>query len=286
MYPTIIVRSATPADIDMLAHLLRQADCRYPSGLGLRAKKLLSHFLLLTAWKEGEIEGCLGLNLVRPAIARIEVMVIHRRQEVDNSLERILSAAEGRLRGLGVEALAYIGGDLWPTAALLRQGFWIANSILVLRKQGWEIPSTGNESVSIRPVMAGDIPALVRLDEAAFQEDLWRNDAESFRRCLNRMPHFIVAERERRIVGYQFSDIQRDKGYLARAAVHPEAQGQRIGVRLVAEAIQFFKSRGIRDIFLNTQSDNLRAQRLYKWLGFRVTGQEAVVLERQIAEPG
>ena len=70
---------------------------------------------------------------------------------------------------------------------------------------------------------------------------------------------------------------------LAPLAVHPDHQGQGIGVRLMAEAIDFFKGEGARVITLNTQQDNQVSQRLYRWFGFRLAGEKALVLRRDLA---
>jgi ribosomal-protein-alanine N-acetyltransferase len=96
------------------------------------------------------------------------------------------------------------------------------------------------------------------------------------------MALFVVAEKEGRTVGYQFSYIEDGEGYVARVAVHPRSQSQHIGSRLLVEAISFFQMQGVRNIVLNTQNDNHRAQRLYGWFGFRLAGQEALVLRRRI----
>jgi ribosomal protein S18 acetylase RimI-like enzyme len=67
--------------------------------------------------------------------------------------------------------------------------------------------------------------------------------------------------------------------------VHPRYQGQRIGVRLLAEAIRRLEAAGAYGITLNTQQDNQRALRLYRWFGFRSLGQEAEVLELALLPP-
>jgi ribosomal-protein-alanine N-acetyltransferase len=239
------------------------------------------------AAREGSmLRGYLGVSTPRPCTAKIEVVAIHQRQDVDHYLRELLLAVGVQLRERGTEALIYIGQDPWLVTALGRQGFEEANSILLFRKRGWEIPSLGNENVCVRPATPQDIPALVGLDRAAFGEDLWRNSAEAFRQCLNRMVHFVVAEQEGRVVGYQFSYMQGEEGYVARVAVHPRAQDQRIGARLLAEAIRFFRVQSASNIVLNTQEDNYRARRLYRWFGFQPVRQEALVLRRRVAVEG
>lgn len=281
---SIIIRPATLADEEALAQLLRRAACLYPGSSGLTARALLDHSLLVTAWEGERLRGCLGVSLCHPPMSRIEAIAIRCRRDVDRCLRELLPSVEVQLRERGTETLAYIGQAPWLIAALKRQGFQRANSVLLFRKRGWEVPHPGNHKVCVRPATPEDIPALVSLDEAAFREALWRNNADAFQQCLSQMPHFVVVEQKGQVVGYQLSHVQGDEGYVARVVVHPEVQGQRIGARLVAEAIHFFQERGVRNIALNTQRDNYRAQRLYGWFGFRPAGQEAVVLQKRIGE--
>jgi len=284
MRSSITIRPATLGDEEALARLLRRAACLYPGGLGLTARALLDHALLFTAWEGERLRGCLGVSLRHPPTARIEAIAIRYRQDVGRCLRELLPAVEVQLREREAEALVYIGHAPWLIPALKRQGFQMANSILLFRKRGWEVPAPGNQKVCVRPATPEDIPALVRLDEAAFREDIWRNNADAFQQCLNRMSHFVVAEQKGQVVGYQLSHVRGGEGYLARVVVHPGSQGQFIGARLVAEAMYFFEEQGVRTTALNTQRDNYRAQRLYGWFGFRPAGQEAVVLQKRVGE--
>jgi len=277
---SITIRPATLSDEEALTRLLCQAACLYP-GASLTARVLLNHPLLLTAWEDERLLGCLGLSLPHPLMAKIQAIAVHYWRDVGRCLGELLLSAEVQLREREAETLVYIGQDPWLITVLKRQGFRRANTILLFRKRGWEVPDPGNQEVCVRPTRPEDIPALVSLDEVAFREAMWRKNAEAFQQCLNQVPHFVVAEQKDRVVGYQFSHIRGDEGYVSRVVVHPEAQGQRIGARLVGEAIHFFREQGVRSIALNTQRDNDRAQRLYSWFGFRAVGQEAVVLQKR-----
>ena len=72
-------------------------------------------------------------------------------------------------------------------------------------------------------------------------------------------------------------------GYLVRIAVHNRAQGRGVGVRLLAEAVEYFARAGVTRILLNTQEDNVRAHRLYEWFGFDRVEPSGFVLGRPIA---
>src|SRR6266702_3970266 len=134
-------------------------------------------------------------------------------------------------------------------------------------KFDYRIPTQGNQQVVIRPFQARDIPALLTIEEASF-EDLWRYDAVSFHDIAATHPYFVVAELEGKVVGYQFNALDDEYGYLVRIAVHPSARGRGIGARLMAEAIRFFEKARVIRIMLNTQDDNIQAHRLYEWFGF------------------
>ncbi|MEA3346093.1 MAG: GNAT family N-acetyltransferase [Chloroflexota bacterium] len=276
-----------------MVHLLQRAACLYPENLALTPQVLLDLPLLLTAWEGERLQGCLGVSFLHPPAARIEAFLTRYRRDAGYYLGELLPPVEAQLRGQGIEVLVYIGQAPWLIPLLKRQGFQKTNSILRLHKQGWEIPTLGNLEVCIRPARPEDIPALVSLDETAFQEVIWQRTADVFQQLLpvhrttdgSQMPHFVVAERRGQVVGYQLSQLRGGEGHLTRVVVHPDAQGQRIGARLVAEAIRFFRGRGVRDITLNTQRDNYRAQQLYRWFGFRPGGGEVTVLQKPVPLP-
>ena len=66
--------------------------------------------------------------------------------------------------------------------------------------------------------------------------------------------------------------------HLVRIAVLPQYRGQAIGVRLLADVVEFARVRGADLMTLNTQSYNTEAQRLYEWFGFRRTGERQAIL--------
>jgi ribosomal-protein-alanine N-acetyltransferase len=179
--------------------------------------------------------------------------------------------------------LVYIGNDRWLTDALLQDWhFSIQNSVVTYTKGDFSIPTRGNQQVHVRPAHPGDFPALVALDEAAF-DPLWRYVSQTFAHALANLPYFVVAELAGQTVGYLFSSLQEDRGHLIRVAVHPDYQGLGIGTRLLTEAIEFFRTEKVRVVTLNTQKDNAVSQLLYRRFGFQPMGEEALVLKRDLA---
>ena len=190
-----------------------------------------------------------------------------------------------------VRYLHYSGTDVeqdWLRDVLLPSGFSPYRLLYAYDKFDYTVPTQGNLSVIVRPVEERDIPALLTIEQACF-EDLWRYDALSFRDIAQTHPYFVVAEvpainrgTTGRVVGYQFNALDGEFGYLVRIAVHPSVGGQGIGARLMSEAIRFFKDARVSRIMLNTQEDNTYAHRLYEWFGFIRIQQVGFVLRKQL----
>ena len=184
----------------------------------------------------------------------------------------------------GARYLYYSGNDMhndWLRDALLPRGFAPYRLLYAYDKFDYSVPATGNSQVKLRPVEKRDIPALLAIEEACF-EDLWRYDALSFADIAATHPYFVVAELNGKVIGYQFNTLDGEFGYLVRIAVHPSVSGRDIGVRLMSEAIEFFKKAHVLRIMLNTQDDNIRAHRLYEWFGFERIQQVGFVLRKQL----
>jgi ribosomal-protein-alanine N-acetyltransferase len=232
-----------------------------------------------------QLVGACGIAIGLPSIARIQVCASRGRSRSREVMRAALEAARSTLADQGVETLAFIGPEEWMLAGLAAQGFEQANTIVTLHKHTLRVPDRGNPDVTVRPVRAEDLPALVAIDAAAFVP-LWRNTEETFQEYREQCTAFCVAELEGVLAGYYCLNMVGRHGHITRIAVHPRYQGRRIGVRLLAEAIATLAQDGVFGITLNTQRDNERALRLYEWFGFRMLGQEAEVWVLQLLPPG
>lgn len=199
-------------------------------------------------------------------------------------LDTLLAELATHLIKRGARHLHYSGNDLdndWLRAILLARDFKLHRLLYAYDKVDFHIPSTGNQQVQVRPVELGDIPSLLTIEQACF-EDFWRYDAFTFEDIIATHPYFVVAEWQEKVIGYQFNALDDDFGYLVRIAVHPSASGKAIGVRLMSEAITFFKQSHVLRIMLNTQEDNTHAHRLYEWFGFIRVPQIGFVLKKNL----
>jgi len=284
------VRQAAPADEEAVQQLMRRA--RWVEAPFEIAE--VGHYLerepFLLAWEASpapapagrgrkRLRGFLAAALSRAWAARLYAVVVSDLWSVASALHVLLPPCEEILRDQGAAYLVYLGATKWLTVPLEREwGFRLHTAVVGYEKVDWHIPARGNQKVSIRPVRREDIPALVEVDAAAFHP-IWQNGPRAFARFQQTEPVFIVAEMQGQVVGYLFGRVNLDTqhAHLIRVAVHPTWQGRGIGVRLLAEGLDALREAGAEFVTLNTQQDNQRSQRLYRWFGFRRIGEEMLV---------
>lgn len=82
----------------------------------------------------------------------------------------------------------------------------------------------------------------------------------------------LIDERDGSIPGFALFDLNvvDSFAHLLKILVNPEARGQKIGKKLLSEAIKILKERGINNFFLEVEEDNLVALHLYEKMGFKV----------------
>lgn len=144
--------------------------------------------------------------------------------------------------------------------------------------------------VQIRPATGGDIEAMRTVEIAAgvlFREvglDSIADDPPpeptALRRHLDDGTAW-VAERsaDRAVVGYLVASIVDGEGHIDQVSVAPEAAGNRIGSRLIDEAIAWALSGGLEAITLTTFTDIAWNGPYYERLGFERVGADEMGAE-------
>jgi ribosomal protein S18 acetylase RimI-like enzyme len=279
--PGYAVRQAAHDDTEALAEMLVEADRVAWHSEVRNAARLVEEQHVFLVEDDQQLAGACGVAIGPSSIARIQVCASRERSRSREVMRAALEAVRPVLSEQGVETLAFIGPEEWMLAGLGAQGFERANTILALHKHTLRVPDHGNPDVTVRPVRPDDLLKLVAIDAAAFAP-LWRNTKEAFEEYRTQCNEFCVAELEGTVAGYYCLSVVGHHGHITRIAVQPRYQGRRIGVRLLSEAIAALAEDGVFGITLNTQQDNERALRLYKWFGFRTLGQEAEVWVLQL----
>lgn len=266
------VRSLSPVELPLITRLLSTSEYIYQRFTLEELKQMLRSYPAVGLFHNTTMRSFLLSQTVNGPSAWIGGFGVSWSESnsylrfLDLQLEELIQ----RLRNRGVCYLHYSGNDLendWLREPLLARGFTSFRELYAYDKFDYQIPTPGNQRVHLRRAEMSDIPTLLALEELCF-EHLWRYDTLSFVDIMHTHPYFVVAELDGQVVGYQFNALDGGYGYLVRIAVHPAYNGRGIGARLMAEAVQFFKSAHSTRIMLNTQQENTHAHRLYEWFGF------------------
>lgn len=280
------VRLLTNNDLPLVLRLLNTSEFIYQRFTLEELSMILKHYPAVGMFNGDSMSGFLLTQTVNPPSAWIGGFGVSwsASREYISILELLLEQLTKYLIKRGVRYLYYSGNDMqndWLRDILLTRKFTLHQLLYAYDKYDYSVPSTGNPDIILRPVEKRDIPALLAIEEACF-EDFWRYDALSFEDIAKTHPYFVVAELNGNVVGYQFNALEDEFGYLVRIAVHPSVSGQGVGVRLMSEAITFFQQAHVLRIMLNTQDDNMRAHRLYEWFGFVRINQTGFVLRKAL----
>lgn len=142
----------------------------------------------------------------------------------------------------------------------------------LLRRRPRLLESPAGPAVTLRLGTPADLPAVLAVDNAAF-EPFWAYDRQMLARyCATE--RLGLAEAHGEVVGYTLGTVRRGEGSLGRLAVRPDVQGRGIGAVLLEDALAFLERDGADRVTLCTQAENARSRSLYRHAGFdEVPGQ-------------
>jgi ribosomal protein S18 acetylase RimI-like enzyme len=174
-------------------------------------------------------------------------------------------------------------------APYLANGFTVHERLHLLSRGVEPVPSRDGPEVDLRRARRRDRRAVLEIDAAAFPP-FWRLDGAGLEDALGATPsvRFRVAHRHddaTDIVGYAVTGRAGVRGYLQRLAVDPSAQRAGVASALVADALQWLRRWGGREVLVNTQEHNAGAVALYERLGFRRHDEGLAVLQRPLRQP-
>jgi ribosomal-protein-alanine N-acetyltransferase len=136
-------------------------------------------------------------------------------------------------------------------------------------------------TVALRRMRWWDIEAAHRIETALFP-DSW--SVETFWSELAHVPetrHYLVAEREGRLVGYAGLVAVGRQSDVQTLAVAAEEQGHGVGRLLLAALLTEARRRDVGEVLLEVRAENTAAQALYAAAGF-----ERIAVRRGYYQPG
>lgn len=138
---------------------------------------------------------------------------------------------------------------------------------------------------AIRRGTTRDWDEILTLDAQSFDE-FWRFDQDGLEDSIQATPTSrlrIIRERSSdELVGYALVGHSGGSGYLQRLAVRPNRRRQGIATLLVDDALAWTRRRGAAVGWVNTQTSNDNALRLYQKLGFTLQDHRLTVMYRKL----
>lgn len=277
-YP-LEIRPAVPADEPAIRHLLTHSP--RPSVHAWPWEEHLGQEVFWVALFHKRVVGALLAWPDAGPVAWVRLGALGSGIGAGPWLDQILPPLLGPLRRLGARLLAWMDVGGWAGPALKARGFAPLTRLVTMVKETHWLPPPRAREGRLRPATAADIPALARLDHAAFSPPWWLSSA-TLHRLQQESACFLVAEREGRRLGYVEARVFRQEAHIGRLAVSPQAQGQGIGGSLLAGALSRLWGLGVERVSLNTQEENLTSRRLYSRFGFYPVGERVVAWKRGI----
>jgi ribosomal-protein-alanine N-acetyltransferase len=127
------------------------------------------------------------------------------------------------------------------------------------------------EGIHFRLMKVEDIDKVMAVEQASFSTP-WSADAFLNEVINNHFAYYIVAEVEKRIVGYCGVWVIIDEAHITNVAVLPDYRGKKIGEQLLINMINLSMMYGAKKMTLEVRVSNHVAQALYKKLGFEEHG--------------
>ena len=131
--------------------------------------------------------------------------------------------------------------------------------------------------MEIRPMQAGDAEVVAQLDVQAFS-GYWRGTgrggsiprrtSQNILACLKLNPQGCLIAADPEPIGYLFSRVWGEIGWIGTFGVHPEQHGRGVGKGLLLSAVDQLKLAGCRVIGLETMPDSAYNIGFYARLGF------------------
>lgn len=284
MYQQVLVapRPASFADRHALASLIhfdarvhRHLDWREPlDWLGEQPFILLEN-------SHNQLIAALATPASPPEVAWVRLFAVNSKTEPQRAWQALWQQTLQSLRTTSAQVVAAIPMLYWFSELLKKEHFEHTHDVVMLHcepaitAQQPTIPS----GIILRPLNFDDLPQASIIDQQAFPH-LWRASIDDLARAYQQAAVATVAtDLAGNLLGYQISTAHLMGAHLARLAVYPTMQGRGIGSALVQDLLLQFRARGTTDVTVNTQHNNANSLRLYKKLGFRLTGERFPVYE-------
>lgn len=124
--------------------------------------------------------------------------------------------------------------------------------------------------IKIREMQLDDLDQVMVIENENFSSP-W-TETGFFTFLIRQDALFLVAEEEKKILGYCGVVMVPDEGDITNVAVAKERQNQGIGKMLVEELVKKSREAGVTQLYLEVRKSNERAIHVYEKMGFVQNG--------------
>ena len=121
----------------------------------------------------------------------------------------------------------------------------------------------------LRKMRAGDLPAVMDVERSAYTFP-WREGV--FKDCLRRGHECWLLAQAEQLIGHSVLSVAAGESHLLNLCIHPQRQGQGLGLLLGRHILAQAKAREAQVVFLEVRPSNQAACCLYEKLGFNEIG--------------
>ena len=273
-----VIRSATANDSQALSQLLDEAQWLHQHLDWLKSSSFLGQDPFLLALSGNTPIACLASPLSLEKTAWIRIFAAASKDDPEIIWNQLWPLAFENLQREGCQTIVALVISSWLEPLLIKSGFEDVNAVIFLEWLATAPPTLPPAPGTIRGMRPSDIEAILALDQRAFS-GIWANPREELLEAFKQASLCTVLEHDQQLLGYQISTASTWGAHLARLAVDPDWQGKGVGNAIVADLMRQVRKRGYYRLTVNTQEDNTRSHRLYRRLGFMMTGDRYPVLE-------
>lgn len=147
--------------------------------------------------------------------------------------------------------------------------------------------------VALRTATVDDLDAVMALETASFGLTAWARETMAAEMASEWGRYVVAVDDAGAVVGYVGLRAVGVEGDIQTIAVAEAARGEGLGRRLLAQAQQDARDRGVQELFLEVRDDNAPARTLYASEGFveigvrpgyyQPEGVDAIVMRKGLA---
>ncbi|MGJ3237703.1 MAG: GNAT family N-acetyltransferase [Anaerolineae bacterium] len=223
--------------------------------------------LIQLAFDRDELVGVMGFSENLNGSSWLRIAAVAQGYDPTQVMTFLWENTRLQLMQAQVQSASILVLSQWLPPHLPALGFRYQEDVVTMHRAQQSIPPAPPTAIILRNGYLEHVEAIMQVDHAAFAPP-WQLSATDIRLSQRQAASCTIALLGGQIVGYEIATRHHTNGHLARLAVHPQVQGQRVGQALLHHLLTRFAQRGVKSMTVNTQLSNRRSQNLYVRYGF------------------